>query len=449
MQMRCQLFPVLIFIISSQPEVYSQFPVQLSNPDFKICVTDGCLPTVIDVAADLFPDDTIDVHELDWHILVDFNDDWKYEHAYGSKEFNWEAWYGYDIPFSEMDKWQLNEGMQINDIDTEGARFIYGWQHRIVWRIFYKKKYYSSTQYFRIHDCDDPTINCTDTLVYRRLDTDEELEISINHIAIDAFDNCTENEELEFTIAHDNLSYLGVHPMYYPLDFSIDDLKFEHFYCDTFYSKINAYAVDKFDNYSSCSITVGLIDPFLCITSDGGIPVEGKIVDSNETPREGFVINFSAYSVSWDSLYPTIDRKFKKTDSQGEFEIQLIYQDAYNISLYKNSPINSGIDEADIGLLERYLNGDSMILSGNELIAADMNLDGLIDYEDFKIMYDIVDGSNELPSDFSQYVFYIRDDEDKNIYHESRKKRIGLCDIHKPINLVVIKLGDLNHSSFD
>lgn len=118
----------------------------------------------------------------------------------------------------------------------------------------------------------------------------------------------------------------------------------------------------------------------------------------------------------------------------------------------KLKPDPEGIDIDDAITLLRHLLGTEIITNPYHLLAADVNLDKVIDYADFNLLYSVINGSishNQLPSHWRFVPKKFKPGPGKNLYQESFDEFLVYSRIQGNVSdgdFFVVKTGDINGS---
>lgn len=259
------------------------------------------------------------------------------------------------------------------------------------------------------------------------------------------------------------------------------------------YNDVQMWVTDHYGNQSWCLVQVIVQNNAAnipdCEEEVGNI-VEGRVLDLNNEPLENVYINLkskgyreetfivdttyvevlidSFYNATGTLLYiydykeeityqPTQSFVFQGktvdilTNDEGKFGTDDIdIQRQYSVTAFKFGDMDN-IDSADLELLRQHITGEKKFESPYSYIAADINEDGILDSEDFKLLANLESGEEDEWPHERQWVFYNgleMVDMSENPLEDHMEQKIVLVNqnfIGQDLSFVGILKGDISN----
>jgi len=242
-------------------------------------------------------------------------------------------------------------------------------------------------------------------------------------------------------------------PLKYSFSSDVDSTSRTFTCADNGYNDVQLWITDVYGRQAWCAVTVIVQNNAAnipdCVLDFGGMPVNGDIIDAYNEPLEDVHISLrsrsssttttvvdttlipvvvdSFYSQSGQLLYVfNYEEEYTYTEvesekiephnlelisnSNGRFGTEDVDMDRrYRMRAYKKDDI-SKIDQTDIDILKAYLNEEYVFTNMYSFLAADVNEDGYITFEDLSILTELYNGEEDEWPRERQWVFYNSED---------------------------------------
>lgn len=242
-----------------------------------------------------------------------------------------------------------------------------------------------------VKDCEAPTPYCIAQTVSTIFNEHAEVEVWATDFNLASRDNCTEDEDLEFSFAEDTLVNVK--------RFDCEDVIRNQ----SSYFELSVWVKDESGNQDAClvSIRIDQHESSTCDSVDLGssFVISGKLVDVNGE-------NLPDVEVQIADVYDP-DSAITQLTQNGDFEMTNAVKDSYyEIAFRKEASHQSGISTADMIALQNHLIGLHEISSEYKRIAADVNRDGRLSSVDLILLKQIIIGQiDKLPGVESPWIF--------------------------------------------
>ena len=441
------------FKIVANDQIFSANPSQ-TNPNGGDCMatvtlsadvtgTTDCIASDLfhyKVEIDLLGDGTID-YVASSDVSTSFLGSWQYDDT--------DQVYKTYLPPSSQTNFKLSlPAMAI----TENTK-----KHQVSWQMSDKCGNISDAQsLFSVVDKKAPTPYCVSVSTAIFQTNPQMIEFWAKDFDKGAFDNCSSNDELYFT-------FENIFP-------NLSRINEEHFYkLDSINNKVvNATAAEYIKGkayrwlpslksaghiWTECSnynINVTVWDKYF--NSDFCTVVFKGICEQNSCQNITTVKTFkgqplSNVAIQIDANFPEYPKLYF-TDSKGICKNDKFYMDRnYTISASYNKKDRKGITYADYKLLENHIKGTKPFSQPWQLIAADLDRNGMIDDKDLKLLKETLNNTY-----LTEWVFVTDYDSLTTINWYNYKIMIidAQCHDNKITNFfTAIKLGDINGDALD
>lgn len=290
----------------------------------------------------------------------------------------------------------------------------------------------SCARIIRVVDGKKPTPVCRDGLVTVIMPVTGQLTIHANSLNLDSYDNCTPEENLQYSFTEniaDSLFFVNC-----------DSLTSSQ--SDTF--NVSIYVTDESGLKEHCKTRILIQDPNQVCSSTLTAQIRGQMI----TP-DGNILNGVMISVKDSSQTVTLDQFETQFNT---FEKHLIipskiWDEGLQIVASKHDEQEKGISVADLVILQRHLLGQERINDPEKWLAGDVNGSGEITARDLVILRRMILGLiHEFPDNTPPWYFINNKSwiEDKVIESSISLNNVQPDSIQ--VDLKVIKTGDMNNS---
>jgi len=285
-------------------------------------------------------------------------------------------------------------------------------------------------QIIEVTDCKNPTPYCLGSLTMV-LDEKGTAEVWASEYNLGSTDNCTNSDDLEVSFSeHDFVSVL---------QFTCDDIPngiSETILLDVWY-------IDESGNAEFCTVDLILQDNISgqCPDNMPDDLIEGRIQDS----RGDFVTDLT---IDLDCEVASYSQSMVSPD--GEFVFEGLSNDLYySIFCEKEDTYLNGVTTLDLLLIQRHILGLTLLPTGYDVLAADVNLSGKVTGIDIVEMRKLILGINETLSITNDPWLFVRRDDvtaDLNPWDLQENIDLNLTSETAEQEIVGIKYGDVNSS---
>lgn len=215
-------------------------------------------------------------------------------------------------------------------------------------------------QEFTVKDSKQPTPVCYHGLSSVVMPVSGQITLPASVFDANSFDNCTDRKDLEFSYTDELADSLKT--------FTCDNL-------DTNFVEIHVF--DESGNSDFCKTYIVLRDNYFVCADSLMTFTAGMVTDIHGEPVENVKINYQSefmpgvYEVSsWFNGYYELEWYGVHSGTDGV------------VSAYKRDDYLNGVTTLDLLLIQQHILGNTPFRSNTEIIAADINRDGLISVED-------------------------------------------------------------------
>jgi len=286
-----------------------------------------------------------------------------------------------------------------------------------------------------------PSPVCVVGLTTVFMETDGTADIWAKDFNLGSFDNCTNEEDLQFSIV-----LHGDDPILPDSEGFSDQASYTVF-CDSILAPLvdfDMYVWDINSKGDFCTVSLAFSNGCFDEQQGNGAMISGNIQTPNGQNIESAIVNIASAMPE----YP----KNNMTSAEGiySFSNNPMEQD-YELAASKEDNHNNGVSTLDLVLIQKHILGISTFETAYEIIAADANLDRKVSSSDMIALRQIILGTNtELPGGNSwkfistDYSFF--DTQSPWPFVESLAISKLALDMMSE-DFIGIKIGDLNESA--
>lgn len=192
---------------------------------------------------------------------------------------------------------------------------------------------------------------------------------------------------------------------------------------------------------SSVLSTVAIIPNNFAICTSIGVSPNGKIADAKDKPHATAKVSLT---LSGQQIAET------NTSTDGRYGFNPVPK-THRITPYDNTDIKKGVNVADVSLIRRYTLSNPVISDNYNLVAADINKDGIINILDVILLNRVVlEMSTEFPNNTSWRFLPKKLDISSNPFKVDWPNYIDMTEPnldYNSLDFVAIKVGDVNNSA--
>ncbi|MCB0690802.1 MAG: T9SS type A sorting domain-containing protein [Saprospiraceae bacterium] len=211
--------------------------------------------------------------------------------------------------------------------------------------------------------------------------------------------------------------------------------------------------VASINNAQLENVSLEINDMYPEITVVETIDTSYELVEEDIITPSGAVLTIGYYDTIYTSSFDTSisqQQMLKISDNNGyySFDSCLIKGKTYNLNANFTDFSSRGIDETDLKILRYYLDGKISFMNNFIYNAADVNLDGQVNEEDYEILESFINGDIVQLNQSKSWLFYA---ENMNTDETSDSENIELekiPSVMQNVNFTAIKIGDLNADAF-
>ena len=283
-----------------------------------------------------------------------------------------------------------------------------------------------------IVDCKAPTPYCIAETVSTIFNDDDVVEVWATDFNLASRDNCTDDEDLEFSFEKDTL------------------IQVAHFRCEDIVAnasdrfQLSIWVSDAAGNQDACQVSIRVdqreTSPCDSIDVGSAFVLSGLVKDVNGAGLNDFSVTIENLFVSGNPV--TI------SGEQGQFEMSNAQKDSdYEIALSKPDGFNAGITTVDMIILQNHLLGITEIDNEYALMAADVNRDGRLSSSDLLLMKRMIIGQISAFAAYeTAWIFNLIPHPEMMQISDNQFLTDELYqDIH--MDIVAVKIGDLDGSA--
>ncbi len=284
---------------------------------------------------------------------------------------------------------------------------------------------------FEVVDCKNPTPYCLGGVATALMNNVGEVEVSAETFDLGSFDNCTEQENLQFSFSSNTSNTTML--------FTCDML--ENGVVQTFEREL--WVTDEAGNQDFCTIQIKVQDNFDVCDNAGSVTIGGAVYNVEDEKVSGTDVFLS-------SDYPEANGSLLDTDGDYAFNSMPMGVD-YLIEGYKNDDMLNGITVLDIVLVQKHILGLKPFDSPYKYIAADVNDNGKVNGVDIvqirKALLNYYD--DEFPDNTSwKFVDKSFDFDESDIFNYPES--VVLNELNQDVlnaDLRAVKIADINQSA--
>ena len=318
--------------------------------------------------------------------------------------------------------------------------------HMITWRV--KDgcgNEISATTRVTFGDAQAPTPFCVSGLSTAYMDSDGSVTVWGNEFDFGSFDNCTESEDLRWSIVRRGVTPLHPDDTAFGVEGSIT------FQCQNFsnFEDLDVWVWDNDGNGDFCSVSIILGDNQFDCPSEGGQGGAGVLVGGQVSTSYGTMIDDVAVTIHGSRL-----SEFPKTEMTNEFgeynfsNNPLFYN--YELNASKDDEYINGLSTLDIVFITQHIIGNNIMSDPYKILASDVNGDGRISVSDITEFRRLILARAEGFTNMSPWLFV---KEDHSFFDEQNPwpfvENIEINELTSELNsedFIGIKLGDVNES---
>ena len=192
---------------------------------------------------------------------------------------------------------------------------------------------------------------------------------------------------------------------------------------------------------SSVLSTVAIIPNNFAICTSTGVSPNGKIADAKDKPHATAKVSLT---LSGQQIEET------NTNTDGRYGFNPVAK-THRITPSDNTDIKKGVNVADVSLIRRYTLSNPVISDNYNLVAADINKDGIINILDVILLNRVVlEMSTEFPNNSSWRFLPKKLDISSNPLKVDWPNYIDMSEPnldYNSLDFVAIKVGDVNNSA--
>lgn len=201
--------------------------------------------------------------------------------------------------------------------------------------------------------------------------------------------------------------------------------------------ELEVWVTDKHGNQSSCNVTLAIADHNGCDPT--AMSILGKITDKFNNPIENATVMVEDEGVVTSETF---------TGASGYYDINGISFESTRpmLKVFSNEDNLKGIDQGDLVLLLRHVQGVEAIKGVDALAAADVNSDGEVDMEDY---WDLLDHMYNLPgrtAEVTPWKFYDEEIRYFGVNANILVKPVPLRRFRRIYSMIGLKTGDIDFS---